>query len=76
MPFVPIGKCISPVVSVAGSTPTLSLFFCFVTPDSSAMVVGPSLVPSLWVLQLQSVEVLSHFSSVSITVLSAPLVLP
>jgi hypothetical protein len=47
-----------------------------VTPDSSAMVVGPSLVPSLWVLQLQSVEVLSHFSSVSITVLSAPLVLP
>jgi hypothetical protein len=76
MPFVPVGKCISPVVSVTGSTPTLSLFFALWTSDSSATVVGPSLVPSLWVLQLPSVEVLSHFSSVSIAVLSVLLVLP
>jgi hypothetical protein len=47
-----------------------------VVSDSSATVVGHSLVPSLWVLQLPSVEVLSHFSSVSIAVLSVLLVLP
>ena len=46
------------------------------TPDSSEMVVGPSLVPSLWALQLPQSEVLSQFSSVSIAILSVLLVLP
>ena len=46
------------------------------TSDSSGMVIGPSLVPSLWGLQFPQGEVLGQFSSVSIAILSVLLILP